>query len=277
MLDPVRESKLPGYAIGGLSGGEEKSVFWRIIAQCAKRLPENKPRYSMGIGYGEDLLVCAALGVDMADCVFPTRTAVSSSYYIPRSRNSQLTSDLASFHSSAVWSRSNVYGSPQPASKLDGFGFQRDRFDLPLCDVPRRERSLESESMEHGRERDSGCKCSHNSQSNLSGSSFHEKPFLPFALSKLTDDHWMVAVEIDGRSEDRCSGGSIPSISDRLLRRIFRRKGQISVSKLFVYSHDVGPDQAEYCFRCREWAVEALQSVGVDLLAGVPTRLQSRA
>ncbi|GAA5876643.1 hypothetical protein JCM16303_003610 [Sporobolomyces ruberrimus] len=75
MLDPARESKLPGYAIGGLSGGEEKSVFWRIIAQCAKRLPENKPRYSMGIGYGEDLLVCAALGVDMADCVFPTRTA----------------------------------------------------------------------------------------------------------------------------------------------------------------------------------------------------------
>ncbi|GAA5935475.1 tRNA-ribosyltransferase family protein [Sporobolomyces koalae] len=75
MLEPERESKLPGYAIGGLSGGEEKSVFWRIIAQCAQGLPENKPRYSMGIGYGEDLLVCAALGVDMADCVFPTRTA----------------------------------------------------------------------------------------------------------------------------------------------------------------------------------------------------------
>jgi len=75
-MEPEREKNLPGYAIGGLSGGEEKSVFWRIISQCAQRLPENKPRYSMGIGYGEDLLVCAALGVDMADCVFPTRTAV---------------------------------------------------------------------------------------------------------------------------------------------------------------------------------------------------------
>ncbi|KAM0789649.1 hypothetical protein ACM66B_000451 [Microbotryomycetes sp. NB124-2] len=75
MLEPHREQQIPGYAIGGLSGGEEKTVFWKIVKQCAARLPENKPRYCMGIGYGEDLLVCAALGVDMADCVFPTRTA----------------------------------------------------------------------------------------------------------------------------------------------------------------------------------------------------------
>ncbi|KAK4054076.1 hypothetical protein OIV83_001101 [Microbotryomycetes sp. JL201] len=75
MLEPQREQQIPGYAIGGLSGGEEKTVFWKIVKQCAARLPENKPRYCMGIGYGEDLLVCAALGVDMADCVFPTRTA----------------------------------------------------------------------------------------------------------------------------------------------------------------------------------------------------------
>lgn len=70
-----RSDRIPGYAIGGLSGGEEKSIFWRIVLQCADRLPPEKPRYCMGIGYGEDLLVCAALGVDMADCVFPTRTA----------------------------------------------------------------------------------------------------------------------------------------------------------------------------------------------------------
>ena len=43
----------------------EKSIFWRIVLQCADRLPPEKPRYCMGIGYGEDLLVCAALGVDM--------------------------------------------------------------------------------------------------------------------------------------------------------------------------------------------------------------------
>ncbi|PBK91688.1 Queuine tRNA-ribosyltransferase [Armillaria gallica] len=70
-----RKNNIAGYAIGGLSGGEEKDIFWRIIKQCADKLPEDRPRYSMGIGFAEDLLVCVALGVDMADCVFPTRTA----------------------------------------------------------------------------------------------------------------------------------------------------------------------------------------------------------
>ncbi|KAF9227329.1 tRNA-guanine transglycosylase [Gyrodon lividus] len=89
-----RKDRVTGYAIGGLSGGEEKDVFWRIIKQCADKLPVDRPRYSMGIGFAEDLLVCIALGVDMvcptnmtsrqtqsptlapqADCVFPTRTA----------------------------------------------------------------------------------------------------------------------------------------------------------------------------------------------------------
>ncbi|KAK0504573.1 tRNA-guanine(15) transglycosylase-like protein [Armillaria luteobubalina] len=70
-----RKNDIAGYAIGGLSGGEEKDIFWRIIKQCADKLPEDRPRYSMGIGFAEDLLVCVALGVDMADCVFPTRTA----------------------------------------------------------------------------------------------------------------------------------------------------------------------------------------------------------
>lgn len=71
----ARKDRVAGFAIGGLSGGEEKDVFWKIIKQCADKLPEDRPRYSMGIGFAEDLLVCVALGVDMADCVFPTRTA----------------------------------------------------------------------------------------------------------------------------------------------------------------------------------------------------------
>ncbi|KII92450.1 hypothetical protein PLICRDRAFT_103412 [Plicaturopsis crispa FD-325 SS-3] len=70
-----RRDQVAGYAIGGLSGGEEKDVFWKITKQCAERLPADRPRYIMGIGFAEDLLVCVALGVDMADCVFPTRTA----------------------------------------------------------------------------------------------------------------------------------------------------------------------------------------------------------
>ncbi|CAO3643043.1 unnamed protein product [Mucor fragilis] len=65
----------PGYAVGGLSGGEEKDVFWRIVTLCTDLLPKNKPIYCMGVGYAEDLVVCVALGVDMFDCVFPTRTA----------------------------------------------------------------------------------------------------------------------------------------------------------------------------------------------------------
>ncbi|EQC34801.1 queuine tRNA-ribosyltransferase [Saprolegnia diclina VS20] len=68
------ERNLPGYAIGGLAGGEDKTSFWNVVAMSAERLPANKPRYLMGVGYPVDLVVCSALGVDMFDCVYPTRT-----------------------------------------------------------------------------------------------------------------------------------------------------------------------------------------------------------
>lgn len=66
---------LPGYAIGGLSGGESKDLFWRMVHLSTDHLPADKPRYLMGVGFAVDLVVCSALGVDMFDCVFPTRTA----------------------------------------------------------------------------------------------------------------------------------------------------------------------------------------------------------
>jgi queuine tRNA-ribosyltransferase catalytic subunit len=66
---------IPGYAIGGLAGGESKDSFWRVVDQCCRALPDTKPRYLMGVGYPLDLVVCTALGVDMYDCVYPTRTA----------------------------------------------------------------------------------------------------------------------------------------------------------------------------------------------------------
>jgi queuine tRNA-ribosyltransferase len=66
---------LPGYAIGGLAGGEGKEDFWKVVNQCTNYLPKDKPRYLMGVGYPVDLVVCALLGVDMFDCVFATRTA----------------------------------------------------------------------------------------------------------------------------------------------------------------------------------------------------------
>eukprot|EP00956_Cyclotella_meneghiniana_P007287 scaffold9927_cov57-Cyclotella_meneghiniana.AAC.2 len=71
----LRDDKAPGYAIGGLAGGESKDEFWKVVDHCCRALPDNKPRYLMGVGYPLDLVVCTALGVDMYDCVYPTRTA----------------------------------------------------------------------------------------------------------------------------------------------------------------------------------------------------------
>ena len=70
-----KKRNLPGYAIGGMSGGESKQEFCDAVNICTEHLPSNKPRYLMGIGYPVDLVVCALLGVDQFDCVFATRTA----------------------------------------------------------------------------------------------------------------------------------------------------------------------------------------------------------
>ena len=71
----ARDVRIPGYAIGGLAGGESKDAFWKVVLHCTKQLPRDKPRYLMGVGDPKDLVVCVGLGVDMFDCVFPTRTA----------------------------------------------------------------------------------------------------------------------------------------------------------------------------------------------------------
>ncbi|KAA3671396.1 queuine tRNA-ribosyltransferase [Paragonimus westermani] len=69
-----RKDKVAGFAIGGLSGGEAKSEFWRTVELSTSRLPRDRPRYLMGVGFPVDLVVCIALGCDMFDCVYPTRT-----------------------------------------------------------------------------------------------------------------------------------------------------------------------------------------------------------
>ena len=71
----LMERQVRGYAVGGLSGGESKDEFWRTVHTCTDLLPNDKPRYLMGVGFAADLVVCVALGIDMFDCVFPTRTA----------------------------------------------------------------------------------------------------------------------------------------------------------------------------------------------------------
>jgi len=73
--DPKRSPKIEGGAIGGLSGGEEKPDFCRVILQSTGKLPKYRPRYVMGIGHPIDILVCVALGCDQFDCVWPTRIA----------------------------------------------------------------------------------------------------------------------------------------------------------------------------------------------------------
>lgn len=65
----------PGIAIGGLSGGEAKTEYCKVVDTCTALLPDHKPRYVMGVGFPEDILVSVALGADMFDCVWPTRTA----------------------------------------------------------------------------------------------------------------------------------------------------------------------------------------------------------
>lgn len=79
----TRDAHLPGYAIGGLAGGEEKEAFCKVVAHCTSALPSNKPRYVMGVGYPLDLVVCSALGADMFDCVYPSRTARFGTALVP--------------------------------------------------------------------------------------------------------------------------------------------------------------------------------------------------
>ena len=69
------EIGFPGYAIGGVSVGEGKEEMRRVVEWCAPRLPEDKPRYLMGVGPPDDFLEAIGRGVDMFDCVMPTRNA----------------------------------------------------------------------------------------------------------------------------------------------------------------------------------------------------------
>ena len=83
MYEPLRDESLAtltdigfdGYAIGGLSVGEPKEDFARILAHTAPRLPTERPRYLMGVGTPEDIVFAVAQGIDMFDCVLPTRNA----------------------------------------------------------------------------------------------------------------------------------------------------------------------------------------------------------
>ena len=88
----------PGYAIGGLSVGEEKALMYETLAYTAPLLPAEKPRYLMGVGTPEDLVYGVRCGIDMFDCVMPTRNARNGSLFttagIVRIRNSKYSRDF---------------------------------------------------------------------------------------------------------------------------------------------------------------------------------------
>lgn len=75
-----------GYAIGGLSVGEEKPVMLEVIEDIAPRMPVDKPRYLMGVGTPEDLIEAVARGVDMFDCVLPTRNGRNGQAFTARGK-----------------------------------------------------------------------------------------------------------------------------------------------------------------------------------------------
>ncbi len=74
-LNGLVEIDFAGFAIGGLSVGEPKEDMLRILAHTAPKMPQNKPRYLMGVGTPEDLVDAVSQGIDMFDCVMPTRNA----------------------------------------------------------------------------------------------------------------------------------------------------------------------------------------------------------
>jgi queuine tRNA-ribosyltransferase len=73
--EEILEIGFEGYAIGGLSVGEPKSETYEVAEHTVELLPEDRPRYLMGVGMPEDLVECVARGIDLFDCVMPTRNA----------------------------------------------------------------------------------------------------------------------------------------------------------------------------------------------------------
>lgn len=107
MFESLRDESLAGlvgigfdgYAIGGLSVGEPKEEMSRILAHIAPRMPADKPRYLMGVGTPEDLIEAIGAGIDMFDCVLPTRNArngwLFTRYGDLKLRNSRYRTDIA--------------------------------------------------------------------------------------------------------------------------------------------------------------------------------------
>jgi queuine tRNA-ribosyltransferase len=85
-LERTVEVGFDGYAIGGLSVGEEKSVMYEVVENIAPQMPADSPRYLMGVGTPEDLIEAVSRGVDMFDCVMPTRNGRTGQAFTSRGK-----------------------------------------------------------------------------------------------------------------------------------------------------------------------------------------------
>jgi queuine tRNA-ribosyltransferase len=98
-LELICGQELDGYALGGLSVGEPKELMMEVIDQTVPQLPKERPVYLMGVGTPEDLVACVGLGVDMFDCVLPTRMARNGTLFTKSGRlnirNARYAEDLA--------------------------------------------------------------------------------------------------------------------------------------------------------------------------------------
>lgn len=96
-IEKLKEMDFDGYAIGGLAVGEPKEYREKIIEEVVSLYPEDKPRYLMGVGYPEDILFSVKMGIDIFDCVLPTRNArtglVFTSYGKLRIKNAKYAED----------------------------------------------------------------------------------------------------------------------------------------------------------------------------------------
>jgi len=82
----LNELDFDGYAIGGLAVGEENEIMYDIVEYTVEFMNENKPRYLMGVGTPEDLLIAVERGIDMFDCVMPTRNARNGTMFTSRGK-----------------------------------------------------------------------------------------------------------------------------------------------------------------------------------------------
>ncbi|MAB83233.1 MAG: tRNA guanosine(34) transglycosylase Tgt [Phycisphaerae bacterium] len=80
-LEEITRFDLPGYAIGGVAVGEEPGLIHSVVRAVAPQLPEDRPRYLMGVGYERDIVAAVEAGIDMFDCVLPTRNGRSASAF----------------------------------------------------------------------------------------------------------------------------------------------------------------------------------------------------